>query len=250
MKKILLPLLLIIITFSGFAQNDTVFFMRNGMIVYQKAISEIDSMVFYRPTIDPHGSFLDIRDSTLYPTIIIGNQLWMAENLKYLPAVTTPSNGSSTDPHYYVSNYWGTDPLQAKASCSYDEYGVLYNHSAATIACPTGWHLPSKAEFDTLSLFLGGDSLSGKKLKEIGFLHWNAPNTSANNLSEFNGLPGGNRDPVQFTFFNLGNIGYFWCIDPIINGSALSKKLVFNSESFQTVSIRKDTGYSVRCIAN
>ncbi len=250
MKKLLLPLLLSIISLSGFAQNDTVFLMRHGMIVYQKPLSEIDSMVFYRPTIDPHGSFLDIRDSTLYPTIIIGNQLWMAENLKYLPAVNPPSNGSGTDPHYYVSNYWGSDPIQAKASCSYDAYGVLYNHSAATISCPPGWHLPSKAEYDTLSNYLGGDSLSGKKLKEIGFLHWNAPNTSADNLSEFNGLPGGNRDPVQFTFFDLGNIGYFWCLDPVINGSAMIKKLVFNRESFSTFSNRKDTGYSVRCIAN
>jgi hypothetical protein len=52
------------ISLSGMAQNDTIFFMRHGMIVYQKALSEIDSMVFYRPTINPHGSFLDIRDSS------------------------------------------------------------------------------------------------------------------------------------------------------------------------------------------
>ena len=100
------------------------------------------------------GTFVDSRDGTEYKTIKIGNQTWMAENLKYLPSVVGSATGSSTDPYYYVYGYQGTDILAAKATDNYKTYGVLYNWSAALTACPSGWHLPTDAELNTLETYV------------------------------------------------------------------------------------------------
>ena len=102
------------------------------------------------------GTFVDSRDGTEYKTIKIGNQTWMAENLKYLPSVVGPATGSSTDPYYYVYGYQGTDVATAKATTNYQNYGVLYNWTAATTACPAGWHLPTDAEWNVLEQYVVG----------------------------------------------------------------------------------------------
>ena len=86
----------------------------------------------------------------------IGTQTWMAENLAYLPSVNDATDNSTTVAKYYVYNYDGTVVADAKASSYYTTYGVLYNWTAAMGVCPTGWHLPSSAEWSTLETYVGG----------------------------------------------------------------------------------------------
>jgi len=111
-------------------------------------------------------------DGNNYPVVEIDTQLWMAENLKYLPSVVGPVTGSETIPYYYVSGYNGTNVTDAKATANYITYGVLYNWPAVmTGVCPTGWHAPTKAELIIMQTYLGGEDVAGGKLKETGTNH-------------------------------------------------------------------------------
>lgn len=166
------------------------------------------------------GRFTDSRDGTSYATIRIGNQVWMAENLKFLPSVVGPGTQSATQSYYYVYGYDGTNVDEAKGKSTYQTYGVLYNKAAAMRGapgsntnpsgvqgiCPAGWHLPSKAEWEELIYLLGGSSVAGGKLKEKGFEHWNSQNTSATDEVHFTALPGG-RMSQSGSFYGLSQIG-------------------------------------------
>jgi uncharacterized protein (TIGR02145 family) len=100
-----------------------------------------------------YGKVKDI-EGNVYKTVKIGKQWWMAENLAYLPVVSPPTEGSVTNPYYYVYGYNGTNVDEAKESEIYKTFGVLYNWTAAKTACPKGWHLPSYAEWEQLAQFI------------------------------------------------------------------------------------------------
>jgi uncharacterized protein (TIGR02145 family) len=156
------------------------------------------------------GSFIDSRDGNAYQTVTIGSQVWMSENLKFLPSVVGPGAGSYTTPFYYVYDYHGTDINTAKAAANYTTYGVLYNWPAATNACPVGWHLPSDEEWIQLIAYLGGADGAGGKLKEIGTAHWLNPNTGATNESGFTAFPGGMVSTTNEVFYWIGAWGFWW----------------------------------------
>ena len=100
------------------------------------------------------GKFFDLRDDNIYEFVQIGEQIWMAENLAYLPSVSNPDNGDSRYPYYYVYGYEGSSISLAMGTDNYKEYGVLYNCEAAKIAYPDGWHLPSDEEWTVLTDYL------------------------------------------------------------------------------------------------
>ena len=79
-----------------------------------------------------------------YSTVLIGDQCWFSENCRYLPEVSPSSEGSETEPYYYVYDYEGTDVAAAIATANYETYGVLYNWPAVMTEgiCPSGWHIP------------------------------------------------------------------------------------------------------------
>ena len=125
---------------------------------------------------DAPNTFTDNRDGKVYKTVTIGEQVWMAENLAYLPSVVGPATGSEdagneTVAFYYVYGYDGTDVAAAKATANYQTYGVLYNWKAAMNGaassdsnpsgvqgvCPEGWHLPSDAEWTQLETYLANN---------------------------------------------------------------------------------------------
>jgi uncharacterized protein (TIGR02145 family) len=98
-----------------------------------------------------------------YSTVLIGEQCWFSENCRYLPVVSTTNyytssdTSSDTDPYYYVYDYQGTDVQEAKATSNYETYGVLYNWTAVMTEgiCPSGWHIPSDGEWQTMEISLG-----------------------------------------------------------------------------------------------
>ena len=205
---------------------------------------------------------LSDADGQSYKWVKIGTQVWMAENLAYLPSVVGPGTGSETTPCYYVHGYDGTDVAEAKTTANYTTYGVLYNWTAAMAGsassaanpsgvqgvCPTGWHLPSQAEWRTLTDYLGGAYMAaGSKLKEKGTSHWYSPNADATNESGFTALPGSYLKN-NGVFYTIGYKGYWW--NATENGSrwAGSHGVGASHTKVYWNSYNKDYGYSVRCI--
>ncbi len=188
-------------------------------------------------------------DGNSYKLVKIGNQLWMAENLK-----TTKYNDGTLIPLVTDTVDWSI--LTTPAYCwpnNHDStkytYGGLYNwHTVNTgNLCPTGWHLPSDAEWTELTNYLGGVSVAGGKMKETGTAHWTSPNTGATNESGFSGLPGGNRS-YNGLFDYFGSRSYWWSSTENTADNALVRYLVYNGANIIRISYNKKNGYSVRCL--
>jgi uncharacterized protein (TIGR02145 family) len=199
-------------------------------------------------TTDSTGTVTDI-DGNIYRTVKIGNQWWMAENLK----VTHYRNGDAI-PNVTDNSTWGG--LTTGAYCDYNNtaqiavYGRLYNWFAiddsSTIA-PTGWHVPSDSEWQILVDFLGGDSIAGGKMKETGTTHWNSPNTGATNESGFTALPGGTRNYAG-GYGALRSVANLWSSTESGSGNALYLALRFDVLEAYHPSYDMRSGFSVRCV--
>jgi uncharacterized protein (TIGR02145 family) len=206
------------------------------------------------------GTFIDSRDNHEYKWVKIGNQIWMAENLAYLPAVNHVKPDSTNLPHYYVYGYDSTDVNAAKANPNYANYGVLYDWSAALISCPAGWHLPCDAEWKQLEINLGmthaqvNESIypfyrgtdQGTKMKTKSGWHNDGNGT---NKSGFSGLPGGYLfSNGNFCF--IESFGYWWSSTNGSESSAWGRGLGYNTSSVIRNSNFKKSGFSVRCVKN
>jgi uncharacterized protein (TIGR02145 family) len=254
LKKVsLATFLTFVLSFSSvFAQNDTMYIMKSGAIVGQYNVNtEVDSVIFYKPTIEEttSGTFIDSRDGNEYNWVQIGDQVWMAENLAYLPSVNMVADGSedAAGSYYYVYGYDGTNVAEAKATDNYATYGVLYNWTAAMNACPDGWHLPSDAEWTELTDYLGGESVAGGKLKETGTTHWASPNTGATNETGFTALPGGYRTN-NGTFGVIGYLGHWWSATEYNDTYAWYRLMYYNNSNVYRSYYYKEVGFSVRCL--
>jgi uncharacterized protein (TIGR02145 family) len=208
-------------------------------------------------------------DGNIYNTVQIGSQCWMKENLKttHYADGTALVNGMGVGDISgdYTTKYWF---IYVDNPSNKDTYGLLYTWAAAMNGasssdanpsevqgvCPTGWHLPSDAEWKQLEMHLGMSQAEadrkgwrgtdeGGKLKETGTTRWVSPNTGATNESGFSGLPGGYRYSAG-PFFNIGYFGYWW--------SSLEetfyRDLNYNLTSIYRYDTSKDWGFSVRCL--
>jgi len=193
-------------------------------------------------------------DGNTYKTIKIGDQWWMAENLK----VTHYRNGDEI-PYVTDDSEWAG--LETGAYCSYNNadsniaiYGLLYNwysvDDSQSIA-PEGWYVPTYVEWQTLVDYLGGDAVAGGKMKATGTIEggdglWHDPNEGATNESGFSALPGGFR--YNYGCLGLGESADFWL--PLENNyyRALDHGLYFSSSGLHLLASSKQVGLSVRCI--
>jgi len=201
-------------------------------------------------TIQGNGSSVSDFDGNIYHTMTIGTQIWMVENLK-----TTHYSDGSPIPNISNNTAWAN--LATGAYCNYNNdtnnvitYGRLYNWfaiSGSRNLAPTGWHIPTDSDWATLENYLGGESISGGKLKEVGTTHWQSPNTGATNLTGFTALPGGYRKYTG-SFGYIGVYGDFWTSteDPPLN--ALMQGMSYNYNYVNNFYYYKNGGYSVRCI--
>ncbi len=234
--------------------------------VNSKGVSYGEEMSFTAGTDATKGTFVDDRDGTEYNWVKIGDQVWMAENLAYLPAVSGPSTGSMTEPFVYVYGYDASDVSAAKATSGYTTYGGLYNWTAAMTACPPGWHLPGDAEWTTLSDYLinngygyqgSGEDIAKSLASTSNWLSGGTPGSpgmdpASNNLSGFAGLPGGARYTYPNGHFkNLTGIGIWWSSDSYTADIAWFRSLTYGGTSLNRGnSVAKDLGFSVRCVKN
>jgi uncharacterized protein (TIGR02145 family) len=203
------------------------------------------------PKLNPTGTVSDI-DGNLYKTVTIGTQVWMAVNLKTTKyrngnsiGTTNPATlniSAESTPKYQWANY-GIESNVAT-------YGRLYTWHTATDSrgiCPTGWHLPSDAEWTTLTTFLGGNSIAGGKLKEAGTSHWLSPNTGATNSSGFTALPGSDR-LSSGAFYDFGYYGGWWSSTEAGAIYAGFWSILYSTSEVSRNNSYKTFGFSVRCL--
>lgn len=190
-------------------------------------------------------------DGNIYETVQIGNQVWMAENLK----VTHYNNGDEI-PNITGNGEWGT--LLSGAYCNYYNnqnnvvtYGRLYNWYAIDDdrgVCPEGFHIPADGEWTELTEFLGdaaGSQLAGyADLWSDGGLE----NDPAFGSSGFSGLPGGYRFGYNGYYYSLGEVGCFWTSTADNDNSAWNWLLHYVTSSINRYSSSKQIGFSIRCI--
>jgi uncharacterized protein (TIGR02145 family) len=201
----------------------------------------------------PGPNITDVEGNT-YKTVTIGNQTWMAENLK-----TAKYNDGTVIPNVTNANQWSNDTIGAWVYYNNDvinnaKYGKLYNWYAVSLTtngnknvCPTGWHIPTDAEWTVLTDFLGGDSVAGSKMKEVDTTNWKSPNTNATNSSLFTGLPGGERQR-DGNYFNVGSNGYWWSSTEDVENYALLRNLRYSYGYANRNGKAKWYGLSVRCL--
>ncbi len=184
------------------------------------------------------------------PTIQIGTQKWMNKNLE----VAFYRNGDSI-PEVTDANAWAA--LTTGAWCYYNNdpangaiYGKLYNWYAVTDPrglAPAGWHIPTDAEWTTLTTTLGGENVAGCKMKTPGTANWTTPNTGATNRSGFTGLPGG-FCTSSGEFLSVGNVGFWWSATEHNNTHAWYRSLFSNDINIVRNIGNKEIGWSVRCV--
>lgn len=191
-------------------------------------------------------------DGNVYHTVTIGTQTWLVENLK-----TTKYRNGDPIPNVTVNANWialttGAYSWYNNNESAYNAYGILYNgYSVAdnrNIA-PLGWHVPTDAEWTTLTTFLGGESVAGGKLKGVGTAHWQSPNTGASNSCGFTALPGGLRNiSGDGLFTGINTDGSFWSSTPGYTNMSWVRMLGSSMEGVYKVSSYNINGYSVRCV--
>ncbi len=189
-------------------------------------------------------------DGNVYKTVRIGDQVWMAENLK-----TTKYNDGTAIANVTDNAEWGS--LSTGAYCWYDNnqatygdiYGALYNWYAVETGnlCPSGWHVPTDAEWTTLTETLGGEEIAGAKLKEAGTAHWKSPNTEATNETGFTALPGGLYRHTG-GFFGIGIISVWWSATESSSGSAWDRDMDCEFSFVYRLQNDKQLGHSIRCL--
>jgi len=194
-------------------------------------------------------------DNNSYPVVTIGDQTWMAENLKtthYLNGDEIPNviENSQWENLSTGAFCWVTNDLSWK-----DAYGALYNWYAVDDnreLCPAGWHVPTYDEWTILTDFLGGFYIAGGNMKSTrtepdAHPRWILPNTGATNESGFSALPGGIRN-TSGAFFTPGRFGYFWSSSEAISWEAWYLYIDTSWSVFNISTFNEGSGFSVRCL--
>jgi len=187
-------------------------------------------------------------DGNVYHSIVIGTQVWMAENLQ-----TTTYNDGTKIPLVTEQSAWYHH--HAPGFCWYNNdesanrniYGALYNWYALDTGklCPTGWHVPSDDEWAILTDYLGGEAVAGGKMKEAGLSHWLSPNTGATNSSGFTALPAGFRGKTGFI---PGSNALFWSSTALQDETAWTRYLQADTIIAGRKNGSKYHGFSIRCL--
>lgn len=176
------------------------------------------------------GTFKDKRDNVTYETVTIGSQTWFAENLTY--------NTEEIGGYCYENK---------SANC--DKYGRLYTWYDANNVCPSGWHLPTKAEFETLIATVGGVKTAGKVLKSTS-IDWLERGFGTDKFG-FSALPGGFRD-IEGKFDSEGAIAHFWSATAYGDGNEAYYLYILGESDEANVLwneyTSKDLALSVRCL--
>lgn len=185
------------------------------------------------------GTVTDI-DGNVYKTVKIGDQIWMAENLKVihyndgteisgpgrLATIEDQELGGEIFTTYenwcLYDKCWGIWPgdytYYYLDESNFQTFGALYNITTAESSklCPSGWHVSTHEDWDVLISYWGGAEIAGGKLKSTGTEYWNSPNTGANNETVFSAYPDGYVEDQKLSgpdfFMGIYEYAYFWSL--------------------------------------
>jgi uncharacterized protein (TIGR02145 family) len=190
-------------------------------------------------------------DGFTYHTVTIGTQVWMVENLRATHYRNSDPIPNLTNDGDWVSATSGAYCYQDNDINNRTDYGCLYNGytvlDSRNIA-PSGWHVPTVADWTTLANYLGGFGVAGGKLKEAGYTHWFSPNSNATNESGFTGLPGGYRGGDYANFEYLGNYGFWWSSTEPSSGNLNYYFTAYDDGNLYNGSWPETAGFSVRLV--
>jgi uncharacterized protein (TIGR02145 family) len=189
----------------------------------------------------------------VYNTVQIGSQCWFKENLN----IGTRINGTLEQTNNSTIEKYCYNDLESNCVI----YGGLYQWNEmmqyVTTAgvqgiCPTGWHIPTDAQWTTVTTSLGGTNIAGGKMKTTGTIEagtglWHSPNTGATNFSGFSAVPAGNRNSGG-TFSVIGHYGYWWSSSEDLASSAWYQYMFYYDSGVYRSSNYKNFGFSVRCV--
>ena len=225
-------------------------------------LNSVDSITF-----KTSASPLTDIDGNVYKTVKIGNQRWMAENLK----VTHYRDGTAAIPNVTDGTAWGL--LATGAYCIYnnnagnevDTYGTLYNWYAVTDSrnlAPEGWHVPTDDDWKELEMYLGmsqseadntglrgtneGSKLAGNA--DLWYSSGNLENNSEFGTSGFTALPGGYRDYSNGSYYVMGYRGYFWSATEGNSSYAWYRLLNYLYSDVDLYGDSKRSGFAVRLL--
>ncbi len=197
------------------------------------------------------GTFTDKRDGHAYKWVKIGDQIWMAENLAYLPYVCSGDSQCGI----WVYGYYGEGSFYQ----NYTTYGCLYDYETALEVCPKGWHLPSDEEWMELERFLGipedeiydenvdrGEEVNAAGKLGAGSELWDEKNENSTNETGFSAKPGGMRTSIQYRSINTEAI--FWTSSYDSYFYNMVKHRFISSYGIGVFRIDKKVGLSVRYV--
>lgn len=236
-------------------EMETLYYVRsfavNAAGVGYGGVVELETFGITDDFLNPNLTYDSVTDidGNVYPTIVIGDQEWMAENLR----VTHYNNGDLI-PVLVDDEDWEWTSEGAcvifNNDCNYEvPYGKLYNWHAVVDErnlCPAGWHVPNNDEWDELTNLFGGMQAGGP-LKAAGSDYWLAPNLGGTNESGMSLLPGGEREDDGF-FNALGAMAAFWTSTDYGPNDAFYRELSYGHDNIFTAFDSRQAGFSVRCV--
>ena len=232
--------------------QDTIYVYQKVGGILKIPTNNVDSIIFYDTTsIAVDASITDV-DGNVYTSVTIGTQEWMVENLrttKYSDGTAIPNVTDDTEWNNLISGAW----------CHYDNdnqydtiYGKLYNWYAVNTnkLCPTGWHVPTDAEWIVLKDYLTANGHSGAEGKALGATSgWSSGGNGTDDYGWL-GLPGGYRS-YDGDFSSVNNKGAWWSSSqsPYSALDAWYSNLdYYYGDEVNIYSNDKKSGFSVRCL--
>ncbi len=223
--------------------------LNNGSFVIIPGISAAQP----KPT-SGYGPNINDVDGNTYKTVYLGTQQWMAENLKTIKFNDGTFIKFIIDGSEWQNNNTGAYSFYDNDDSNIFTNGLLYNWYAISPTsngnknvCPSGWHVPTDNEWTILTDYLGGENIAGGKMKEIGTINWNSPNTDATNTSNFTGIPSGCRN-TNGNFYHIKNNAYWWSSTSSSTTNAWYRNLFNINGSANRANVSKADGFSIRCL--
>ena len=235
---------------AAFAQLDSVYIVKGDSVLAVYATTDLDSVIFYNPNpIDTTtNSTTTDADGNVYTSSTIGTQEWMSENLR-----TTKYSDGTAIPNLTDDTEWANDTTGAWSHYDNDNqydtiYGKLYNWYAIETGklCPTGWHVPTDAEWTVLEEYLTANGHSGTEATALKSTSgWNSGGNGTDDYG-WNGLPGGSRSNY-YGFEYIGR-GSWWSSSQYNAYNAWYRNLYNNDGDVAKYYVTKKYGFSVRCL--